>query len=308
MKSRSQGYQIGLNEDGISVLKSLDIPHLEELLSLNDKDGFKIVDANLKLLFHVKTALKGGALVNRWKLRELLTQGLDIQWNKKFVKYEEFPDHVVAHFEDGTTAKADVLIGVDGAKSRVRAQRCPQLSYESVGIIGGGGYLPMPSRELAPNMVELAENSMVRAVTRTGVTLLFFTFKNYEDEQFMLWTISRNKISANEELPKDPKLFKETLLEMSKHIHPELYKLVELTPEETMLPAVNMYAMKVPSKKDIMGKTGRVVLMGDAAHAMTTHAGLGANTALLDAKDLAEALSADYDNWRTRLAKYEKKV
>lgn len=47
-------------------------------------------------------------------------------------------------------------------------------------------------------------------------------------------------------------------------------------------------------------KTGPnyVVLLGDAAHATTTHRGLGANTAIADAVDLVEAIvkiSKDYD-------------
>jgi 2-polyprenyl-6-methoxyphenol hydroxylase-like FAD-dependent oxidoreductase len=36
---------------------------------------------------------------------------------------------------------------------------------------------------------------------------------------------------------------------------------------------------------------------------MTTHAGLGANTAFMDARDLAKALLDD--NWRDALSKYD---
>ncbi len=46
-----------------------------------------------------------------------------------------------------------------------------------------------------------------------------------------------------------------------------------------------------------------MTLLGDAAHAMTTHRGLGANTAFQDAVDLAKALKSD--NWHSTLTNYE---
>lgn len=58
------------------------------------------------------------------------------------------------------------------------------------------------------------------------------------------------------------------------------------------------------AKYNPFGTTTRVVLLGDAMHAMTTHAGLGANTAFQDAADLAVALAAQ--DWKSALMKYEK--
>jgi 2-polyprenyl-6-methoxyphenol hydroxylase-like FAD-dependent oxidoreductase len=73
-------------------------------------------------------------LINRWKLREALAKGLPIEWNKKFTHYEEKEDSVTAYFEDGTSIEADILIGADGAKSRVRKQRAPTVEYKDLGI------------------------------------------------------------------------------------------------------------------------------------------------------------------------------
>ena len=52
-----------------------------------------------------------------------------------------------------------------------------------------------------------------------------------------------------------------------------------------------------------LGETTRVTLLGDAIHAMTPHAGLGANTAFKDAIDLRKALGAE--DWRAALKEYE---
>ncbi|CZR64591.1 uncharacterized protein PAC_14489 [Phialocephala subalpina] len=60
---------------------------------------------------------------NRTKLRQMPAQHLDIQWNKKFVRYGETDHDVTAYFEDGTSASGDILVGADGLHSRL----CKQL-------------------------------------------------------------------------------------------------------------------------------------------------------------------------------------
>ena len=45
-----------------------------------------------------------------------------VQFGRKFVAYEEREAEVAAAFEDQSTAAGAVLIGVEGAGSRVRAQ------------------------------------------------------------------------------------------------------------------------------------------------------------------------------------------
>jgi salicylate hydroxylase len=123
---RSQGYQIGLNEHGAGSLRKLNLPGFQELTMENPLGGFMMTDHKLDALvrFPVQdlTKMKENSkmsLVNRFKLRDILTTGLDIQWNKRFVSYEERYDCVVAHFEDGTTAEASLLVGADGVNSKV---------------------------------------------------------------------------------------------------------------------------------------------------------------------------------------------
>jgi salicylate hydroxylase len=112
---------------------------------LNEKPmGFIVATRELKMLVLLSDLIVteynpssvNPGIVDRVKLRNTLMQGIEdrIQWNKRFVNYEEFPDRVVAHFEHGTTAEADLLIGADGARSKVRAQHCPQLEYRNVHV------------------------------------------------------------------------------------------------------------------------------------------------------------------------------
>ncbi|RIB03856.1 hypothetical protein C2G38_2122141 [Gigaspora rosea] len=50
-------------------------------------------------------------------LRDVLLEGVDTQWGKKCIGYEESDDGVWALFEDGTREFGDLLIGADGINS-----------------------------------------------------------------------------------------------------------------------------------------------------------------------------------------------
>ena len=52
-------------------------------------------------------------------LAEPLAAGV-VQFGKRCVRVTEHPDHVVAHFDDGSTATGDLVIGADGVRSVVR--------------------------------------------------------------------------------------------------------------------------------------------------------------------------------------------
>jgi len=59
---------------------------------------------------------------NRARLRQVLSTGLDIQWNKEATHFEETDDSVAVFFRDGTSALGQVLIAVDGVYSAIRPQ------------------------------------------------------------------------------------------------------------------------------------------------------------------------------------------
>lgn len=48
----------------------------------------------------------------------MMTHNINIEWNKKFVRYEETENGVTAYFEDGTSASGDFLVGADGLHSK----------------------------------------------------------------------------------------------------------------------------------------------------------------------------------------------
>ncbi|CAG8451813.1 16701_t:CDS:2, partial [Funneliformis mosseae] len=53
------------------------------------------------------------------RLRDLMLEGVNIQWGKKCIGYDEVNDEVWAIFEDETRERGDILIGCDGIHSPI---------------------------------------------------------------------------------------------------------------------------------------------------------------------------------------------
>lgn len=61
-------------------------------------------------------------LVSRNRFRQVVAQGLDIEFNKKLARItKEGSDPVTLVFQDGSMHGADIVIGADGPSSAVRA-------------------------------------------------------------------------------------------------------------------------------------------------------------------------------------------
>ncbi|KAL4781943.1 hypothetical protein BJX76DRAFT_359376 [Aspergillus varians] len=54
------------------------------------------------------------------KIRQALTEEIDVQYNKELTAINELPDGVEAVFADGTTAQGTLLVACDGARSPTR--------------------------------------------------------------------------------------------------------------------------------------------------------------------------------------------
>lgn len=294
--SRDQGYCIGLEPMGLDVLsqiRALDNLLCDESDAVYILSSFRLVDKYLQKLIDINA--KNNKLVDRQDLRRALLTNIDVQWNKKFTAYKIHDDGVEAIFEDGTSVRGTYLIGCDGAKSAVRAQLIPDFQRNDLRIINVAG--SVKQSDDTKQIQELAHASLVRIFGKQGHTLLILPFR-----QSWVWALSW----AEKENHEENNVTSVKIIEKARQNfnHDDITRLLEATVPSTYLGPYRLYSAPC-LKQNPFPNNPRVILLGDAAHPMTTHAGKGANTAFADAFDIANIL---LNPSSSSFSEYEKKM
>jgi 2-polyprenyl-6-methoxyphenol hydroxylase-like FAD-dependent oxidoreductase len=154
-ESRSQGFRIHINPQGSTALHACLPQHLWDLFQSTGGDfsqGFSIVTEQLRELLNfarvgnTADTIARHRSISRITLRRILLAGLEneVQFDKRFLRYEETPDGAIrVHFEDGSSAQADLLVAADGVNSAVRKQYLPNAEPIDTGVVGIGGTIPL---------------------------------------------------------------------------------------------------------------------------------------------------------------------
>jgi salicylate hydroxylase len=245
--------------------------------------------------------------VSRISLRQILLSGMDdvVRLGKIFESYEVLPDgRVTACFADGTSDTADLLIGADGANSRVRQQLLPNAERLDTGIVAVAGKHQLTDESLATLPTVLTTDANMIIPARCG-----FLFS-------AVWQHDRRTVSAGSDRPSGFLLddtadytfwayadtaghFPEDLSELSGEGLTGL--ILDKTPDWapglrnliTGSDPTTANVVRVRSASPVAAwPTGPVTLLGDAIHNMTPMGGIGANTALRDADLLRRQLIA----------------
>src|SRR5215831_18244165 len=144
---RLQGYRLGVNETGRRALREcLPKALFDKLVAscASPSRAVTFLDHRLNRLLSIELGSdeQNDLPVSRISLRGILLEGLDeiARFGKKFIAFEEASSGAVtARFADGSTATGDVLIGADGASSRVRKQLLPYAERVETGIFAVSG-------------------------------------------------------------------------------------------------------------------------------------------------------------------------
>lgn len=333
-KDGLQGYRVGISPAGSYALKEClpsELYNLFVATCARPPRYFNMLTEQMSELlsmdrFSSDDPVDSEKSVSRMTLRQVLLTGLEdvVVFDKKFSRYEHFSDgRVIVSFEDGTQAIGDVLIGADGAGSRLRKQRLPHAQMEETGILSIGGKVPITPESKALLSNEVFNGiSLVMAPKGFGAILHVMEFKwdhaglknnvggndaeliahwpgmLYDNTQdYIMWGIW----GARKNLPADPTtLARDQQLDLARKItqgwHPNFRRLIDLTDPSTVFP-VNIRT-SVPLEP---WETSNVTLLGDAVHTMTPGRGVGANTALRDAALLCKRLTEVTDGCKPLL-------
>ncbi|MFT3750900.1 MAG: NAD(P)/FAD-dependent oxidoreductase [Agriterribacter sp.] len=311
-EARVQGAIVDLHFDsGLKVIEAAGLTEVFKANYMKGADKYRNVDKDLKVC--VDEDNKNGTLdfgnehfrpeIDRGKLRDLLIDALlpdTVVWDSQFISMQQLNNGWQIRFKNGTTATADIVIGADGYRSKVRPYVTDIKELYS-GATFIQGEVDYPSRD-CPEMYELVNNASLIAMgvgktigvqpSGDGSRLTFYTAALYGED----W-IKNSGIDFD-----DSEEVCAYLMKFYEDWNPAFFTLFKSCTHFVFRP-LNYFPLdqKWEAKSNI-------TLIGDAAHLMPP-SGEGVNMAMLDALDLCEYLTnGEFEDIQTAVATYEKRM
>jgi len=324
------GYRVGISPDGNRALKDCLPPELFQTYVASTAAtpfwSVMLTEQLQELFSQSMDDFYGGTppkdlasrefSVSRMTLRQVLLTGIEdsVHFEKTFTRFTQNDDGTVtAFFTDSSSATGDILVGADGSGSRVRRQYLPQAKLVDSGLIGVTGKVPLTpeTKALLPEKSRSAV-SMVFAprgffcilhvmefpwgqdgVPKQGIgssdTELLakwpgLLYDNTRD--YIMWGFSTAKrYLPDNVLQLSGKELQDLVLRLTADWHPNLRELFARTDPGAVFPINIRTSEPLP-----LWQPSNVTLIGDAIHTMTPGRGVGANTALRDARLLCRQL------------------
>lgn len=304
--ARVQGAIVDLHFDaGLKVMEAAGLMEEFKASYMRGADKFRVVDPKANILLDEEgTEANFGdesfrPEIDRGVLRDILIASLlpgTVVWDSQFENMVLVENRWELQFSKGATATADIVIGSDGYRSRIRHYLTDiKALYSGAMIIQGE--IENPETD-CPEMYKFVDDANLMAMgTGASITaqprgdggLTFYATSLYPEN----WA-KTSGINFN-----DPDEVRAYLFDHFAEWNPVFFTLFKACKRFTLRP-LNYF----PPEQKWENKEN-ITLLGDAAHLMPPN-GEGVNLAMLDALDLSECLTnLDSRNIKEAISAYE---
>ncbi|KAI1753911.1 hypothetical protein F4782DRAFT_494367 [Xylaria castorea] len=230
----------------------------------------------------------------RHRIVSWLETHIPVQYNKQITKIDETEDKVKIYFQDGTSTEGDILVGAEGSRSPTRKH-----------ILKGEDLVKAPPMAIIQGFCTLHGEELEEQL-RLGHSLYMVDMDSINGSPMIL-LVTLVEVNSDAESGRigwaliwpDERAVKEDfwvysataqeqydyVIEKTKTLPAKYLTSVKRSDPQTALPVLRLYSLMMDSMP-----TGRITLLGDAAHAMTPFRGEGGFHAISDALNLARAI------------------
>lgn len=307
-KSRERGGSLDIHEEtGQEALKEAGLYEKFQRIARFEGEDFRLFDKSGKIYLDEETESdKKGTRpeIDRGVLCELLLDAIDtgcIKYGYKLERCVSLENGMTElHFENGVVDTVHLLIGADGAFSRVRPL-LTEIDIEYSGLT----MLELNVLNVAVNHPDLAKfnkrGKMFALADRKGI--IGQLNGDGRIKVYASLMVERNWIETCGIPFNQPKEAKDRLLELFSDWDDQLKNYIRYA-EDAIIPR-RIYMLPIGFK---WNHNPGVTLIGDAAHVMSPFAGEGVNMAMLDAMELALAIVRNRGDYGKAIEEYEKKM
>jgi 2-polyprenyl-6-methoxyphenol hydroxylase-like FAD-dependent oxidoreductase len=287
-EARVQGSSLDLHEEtGQAALREAGLEQEFRRFARREGQDQRLLDHTGTMLLEETTpddAPMARPEIDRSDLRDLLLDSIPVdavRWGRVFSHAEQVDDRYVVHFVDGGSVECDLLVGADGANSRVR------LLLSDIRPSYGGHTLIQSSIADA----DRSQPALAAMVGRGN----YWVFG--PDRHLAAQRKGDGSIDVSMSLPDAPDA--DAVAELPADWAPQFHRLLAACDAPFAVRPISV----LPMDFGWVHRPG-VTLLGDAAHLLPP-VGEGANLAMLDAADLGRAIAAHPGDLETAVAMYE---